>query len=121
MVDSFSIECDGHRLDLKSERIMISKGRVASDKPDRMIEGYPASLHLEYREFYKVIVTRSELATGEPKQYPDLTFRESKELPRRRYWSWVIYDEEGCDPWTDSFGAMNSCPANVTVIKFTVR
>ncbi|KAL6718250.1 hypothetical protein ACLMJK_004338 [Lecanora helva] len=96
VIDCFSIDCDGKRYGPKSKRIVISeyKGKRSIESFD----AYPAKFHPRYNAVRQALITRGrrfwDLATGKHRYYSGATVKESREVPRRPYYNYIIQDEE---------------------------
>ena len=96
IIDCFFINCNGQKYGPKSRRIVIPayKGKRSITS----LDAFPAVFHPQYEAVRKALISRGrrfwDLAPGKHQYYAGPTLRESREIPSRPYYNYVIQDEE---------------------------
>ena len=115
ILDCFFIDCNGQKYGPKSRRIVISayKGK----QPMKSLDAFPAVFHPQYDTLRKALINRGqrfwELAPGKHQYYAGPTLRESREIPSRPYYNYIIQDEEVRFQLTYGLKTCKDCPANL--------
>ena len=96
IIDCFFIDCNGQKYGPKSRRIVIPEYK--GKRSIKSLDAFPAVFHPQYHAVRKALINRGqrfwELASGKHQYYAGPTLRESREIPNRPYYNYIIQDEE---------------------------